>query len=83
MPADKRTLLCAAHLAWRYADRRIDPNFERKTRTLNVQHVYAEPDAPADAAPRSARRLNRWGISSGAKRIEYGEVAKVWRRKIK
>ncbi len=62
---------------------RIDPNFERKTRTLNVQHVYAEPDAPADAAPAIRAAIESLGDFVGAKRIEYGKVAKVWRRKIK
>lgn len=62
---------------------RIDPNFERKTRTLNVQHVYAEPDASADAAPTIRAAIESLGEFVGAKRIEYGEVAKVWRRKIR
>ncbi|MCC6805624.1 MAG: YcaQ family DNA glycosylase [Anaerolineae bacterium] len=62
---------------------RIDPTFERKTRTLRVSNIYAEPGAPADAAPAIRASIKSLAGFLGAKQIEYGEVANVWRRKIR
>ena len=42
---------------------RIDPRFDRATGVLDVNAVFAEPDAPASAGPsvaRSIRELASW-----------------------
>lgn len=85
VPADKRQFGYYV-LPILHGDRligRIDPTFERKTKTLRVSNVYAEADAPADAAPAIRESIQSLASFLGAKRIEYGEVAKVWRRKIR
>ena len=58
VPADKRQYGYYV-LPILHGDRligRIDPNYDRKTKTLNIQNVYAEADAPPEAAARDSRR---------------------------
>ena len=62
---------------------RIDPVFDRKAKTLNVNHIYAESDAPADAAPAIRDSIKSLAEFIGAQQIAYGEVADVWKRKIR
>ena len=57
---------------------RIDPLYKRKTKTLHVQHIYAEPDAPAEAAPAVRAAIDSLAQFLGAQQIEYGAVADVW-----
>ncbi len=61
---------------------RIDSPFDRKTKTLNVQHLYAEPDAPVDAAPAIRAAVELLAQFVGAAQIVYGEVADAWRDQI-
>ncbi len=62
---------------------RIDPNFDRKTKTLRIQNVYAEADAPPEAAADIRASIASLAQFVGANQIEYGEVAKVWKKKLK
>ena len=57
---------------------RIDPLYKRKTKTLHVQHIYAAPDAPAEAAPAVRAAIDSLAQFLGAQQIEYGAVADVW-----
>jgi hypothetical protein len=67
-----------------YGDRligRIDPRMDRKTKTLIVNAVHKEPNAPESAAVAvgiddAVRRLGRF---LGAERVQYGErLAAAW-----
>jgi uncharacterized protein YcaQ len=58
---------------------RIDPAYDRKIKTLRVQNVYAEPDAPAEAAPDIRAAVESLAGFLGAETVEYGSVADVWR----
>ncbi len=81
VPADKRQYGYYV-LPILHGDRligRIDPLFKRKTKTLHVQHIYAEPDAPAEAAPEIRAAIDSLAQFLGAQQIEYGEAAEVWR----
>ncbi len=62
---------------------RVDSNFERKTQTFKVANVYAEPNAPSDAAPAIRASIESLGKFLGAKRIEYGKVAAGWGRSMR
>ncbi len=58
---------------------RLDPKFDRVTRTLAVRAVWAEPDAPASAGPavrRAIEELARW---KGARTTTIGETPVRWR----
>jgi uncharacterized protein len=59
---------------------RIEPAFDRKTETLRVHGVFAEPGAPASAGPGiagAARRLGKW---LGATDVVYSrKVPSIWR----
>jgi uncharacterized protein YcaQ len=58
---------------------RIEPVFDRKAGVLRVNGVFAEPGAPASAAPgiaRAARRLAKW---LGAEETVYSRrVPSIW-----
>ena len=59
---------------------RIDPQMDRKTQTLAINNVYAEPDAPADAGPAVANAIQELGSFLGATRIDYaGQIPEIWR----
>ncbi len=62
---------------------RVDPIYARKTKTLTIQHIYAEADAPAEAAPQIRAAIDSLATFLGAEKIEYGEVAKIWKKKIR
>lgn len=51
---------------------RIDPLMDRKSGTLTVNNVYAEPGAPGDAGPNVARAIQELAQFLGAARIDYG-----------
>ena len=61
---------------------RIDPQFNRKTKTLHVNNIYAEPKAPAKAAGAIQKSIESLAGFIGAKQIEYGNIAPVWQGKI-
>lgn len=52
---------------------RVSPRYERKTRTLHIENVYAEPSAPRNAATQRAIEDNiaDLGRFLGAKAIEW------------
>ncbi len=80
VPADKREYGYYV-LPILHGDRligRVNSNFDRKTETFSVANVYAEPDAPSDAAPEIKAAIESLGKFLGAKRIEYGSVAPGW-----
>ncbi len=62
---------------------RIDSNFDRKTQTFRVSNVYAEPNAPADAAPEIRAAIESLGQFVGAQSIEYGSVPKIWKGELR
>ena len=62
---------------------RVDPQYNRKTRTLHIQHVYAEADAPPEAAADIRAAIVSLATFIGAQQIEYGEVANVWKKAIR
>lgn len=58
---------------------RVDPTFERKTRTLRINNLYAEADAPRDAAKGIRAAVESLAGFIGAERIEGGSPPpKVW-----
>lgn len=62
---------------------RIDPTMDRKTGELRINAVYAEPNAPADAATAQAvaTAVRELGAFLGARTIRYSEqVPDTWRR---
>jgi len=62
---------------------RIDPVFDRKSRTLTVKAVYAERDAPPGAAAgvaRAIRDLARW---VGARRIDISPSRSPWQTELR
>ncbi|MEO8396136.1 MAG: crosslink repair DNA glycosylase YcaQ family protein [Chloroflexota bacterium] len=61
---------------------RVDPQFNRKTSTLHINNVYAEPKAPAKAAPGIRKAIESLAGFLGAKNIEYGNIAEVWASKL-
>jgi uncharacterized protein YcaQ len=62
---------------------RIDPVFDRKTRTFCVNAIYTEPDAPPGAAAgvaRAIRDLARW---VGAKQIDISRSQTLWDKELR
>lgn len=62
---------------------RIDPLMDHKQQRLNVNAIYAEPDAPMSSEVAQAVRgaIEELGAFLGAKEIAYGEkVPDGWRR---
>jgi hypothetical protein len=60
---------------------RIDPLFERKTGRLNINAVYAEPDAPKNAGRAVAKAIKELADFLGAKDIVYGDVVPdMWKK---
>jgi uncharacterized protein YcaQ len=62
---------------------RIDPIFDRKSRTFRVKAVYAEPDAPPRAAAgiaRAIRELARW---VGATSIDVSPSRSPWEKELR
>jgi uncharacterized protein YcaQ len=59
---------------------RIEPVFDRKTKVLRVEGVFAEPSAPASAGRGIAQTVRRLGKWLGAERIVYSRrVPSIWR----
>jgi uncharacterized protein YcaQ len=64
---------------------RIDPSMDRKTGKLNINAVYAEPDAPQDpeTAQAIAAAIAELALFLKAKEIVYGETIPAgWRKAI-
>jgi uncharacterized protein YcaQ len=59
---------------------RIDPNYNRKTKTLHIQHIYAEPNARTEAGKAIRASIDSLAQFLGAWQVEYGEVATVWKK---
>lgn len=59
---------------------RIDPKMDRKTNTLHIHNVYAEPNAPT--FKKTVREIGQSVTSLakflGAKQIEWGNLPDVW-----
>jgi uncharacterized protein YcaQ len=59
---------------------RIDPKMDRKTSTLHIYNVYAEPDAPK--SKKVVREMGEAAVSLaaflGAKQIAWGNVPDGW-----
>lgn len=84
VPADKRQYGYYV-LPILHGDRligRIDPQYDRKTKTLHINNIYAEPKAPARAASAIRKSIESLAAFLGAQQIIYGNVADVWRGKI-
>ena len=63
---------------------RIEPVFDRKTRVLRVESVFAEPGATAGAGPGIAAAVRRLGKWLGAKEIAYSRrVPALWRASLR
>jgi uncharacterized protein len=58
---------------------RIDPVYDRRSRTLEVKAVYAEPDAPADAWPAVSSALEDLAGWLGAERTLLPDLPDPWR----
>jgi hypothetical protein len=59
---------------------RIEPVFDRKSKVLRVNGVFAEPEAPGSAGPGIAKAVARLGKWLGASEIAYsGRVPALWR----
>ena len=59
---------------------RIEPVYDRKTGVLRVNGIFAEPGAPASAAPGIAAAVRRLGKWLGADEIVYSRrVPAMWR----
>ena len=57
---------------------RADPRVDRKTRTLHVEALLAEPDAPRTAARAVAKAIDELARFSGADRVVYERVDPVF-----
>lgn len=60
---------------------RVDSLMDRKAKQLNVNNIYAEPDAPLDQSTGKAvvGALEDLAAFLGASNITYGNVPDVWR----
>jgi len=63
---------------------RIEPVFDRKTKALRVEGVFAEPGAPASAGRGIAQAVRRLGKWLGAEKISYSRrVPTIWRESLR
>jgi uncharacterized protein len=63
---------------------RLDPRFDKTTKTLHVQGVWAEPGAPKEAGPAIAKTLADLAAWRGADDIAHeGPVPSMWRRALR
>jgi uncharacterized protein YcaQ len=64
-----------------YGDRligRADPRLDRKTGTLHVEALLAEPDAPRGAVPAVAKAIGDLARFAGAERVVYERIDPVF-----
>lgn len=59
---------------------RIDPKFNKRTKTLEIFNVFAEPDAPDDSATLNAIRENVASLAAfiGAESVRFDNVPPQW-----
>jgi uncharacterized protein YcaQ len=57
---------------------RLDPLYDRKSRTLHIKAVHAEPDAPEGAATGVAKAIRELATWLGALGIEIGRSRTPW-----
>ncbi len=63
---------------------RLDPSYDRGSRTLRVLSVHAEPAAPDDVGEEIATTIGQLGAFLGAARVEYPRrVPRPWRRALR
>ena len=63
---------------------RIEPVFDRKTRVLRVEGVFAESGAPASAGRGIAQAMRRLGKWLGAEKIVYSRrIPSIWRESLR
>jgi hypothetical protein len=64
---------------------RLDPVLQRAPGTLQINAVYAEPDAPADAGPAVAAAVTDLARFLGARKIHYNRknVPAVWKKALR
>jgi uncharacterized protein YcaQ len=62
---------------------RVDPRLDRETRTLHVNAVYAEPDAPASAGPAVAKAIVELAAWARASDVVLGKTPAVWRKALR
>ena len=63
---------------------RIEPVFDRKTKVLRVEGVFAEPEAPESAGQGIATAIRRLGKWLGADTIVYSRrVPSIWRDRLR
>jgi uncharacterized protein YcaQ len=63
---------------------RIEPVFDRKTKVLRIQGVWAEPGAPASAGPGIASAVKRLAKWLGATEVVYPrKLPAVWRKSLR
>jgi uncharacterized protein len=60
---------------------RLDPRLDRNTGRLEINAVYAEPDAPASAAPEVVAAVRRLAAFTGAGEVVYNrsQLPAIWR----
>ena len=59
---------------------RIEPVFDRKTKVLRVESLFAEPGAPAGAGRGIAQATRRLGKWLGAEKVTYSRrLPSIWR----
>jgi uncharacterized protein len=62
---------------------RIEPVFDRKTKVLRIEGVFAEPGAPAGAGSGIAQAVRRLGKWLGAEKISHSRQAPtIWRKNL-
>lgn len=61
---------------------RIDPLYDRQTRTLRVRRVYAESDARAGSGRAVATTIKALGRWLGGENVEIGDVPAIWSREL-
>jgi uncharacterized protein YcaQ len=57
---------------------RIDPAMDRRAKVLNVNAVYAEPDAPADAWPAALGEIGQLAEWIGAEAVALPDLPTPW-----
>lgn len=58
---------------------RIDSAMDRATGTFNVHNIYAEANAPANAARAISKSIQDLAKFLGATKIDYGRVPPIWK----
>jgi uncharacterized protein YcaQ len=57
---------------------RIDPFYDRQSRTLRIKAIHAEADAPQAAGPGVAKAIRELAAWLGALRVEIGGSKSLW-----